>query len=241
MISKFTQKLLNAGFNVVKPEILEALPHDIKAFTQGLAFSQGMLYESTGTEDASSLRRLDPETGKIESLKTLSGHWGEGIAIQEGRIVQLTWHSGIAIVYDLADFSKLNEWSFAGEGWGLAAMDDGYVMTNGGGELIFRNQNFDLIKTVMARRKGLPLRWLNDLEYARERLLVHRLGDSFLYEIEPENGTIARLIDGSELIRLAKPKGDENVFNGIAYDKSTDTFFLTGKRWPLLFKVRISP
>ncbi|SFK71020.1 Glutamine cyclotransferase [Nitrosomonas aestuarii] len=240
-MSKFTQKLLNTGLDVVKPEIIEVLPHDTKAFTQGLAFSQGMLYESTGTDDASSLRRLNPGTGKIESLKALSGHWGEGIAIQEGRIVQLTWQSGVAIVYDLADFSKLDEWSFAGEGWGLTAIDDGYVMTNGGSELIFRNQNFDLIKTVMVRRKWLPLRWLNDLEYARDRLLVHRLGDRFLYEIELVNGTIARLIDGSELIQLAKPQGADNVFNGIAYDKATDTFFLTGKRWPLLFKVRISP
>ncbi len=238
-MGKFAQKMLNAGLSVVKPEILNILPHDTKAFTQGLAFTQGMLYESTGTNDASSIRRLDPNTGEIELLKPLSGHWGEGIAIHENHVVQLTWQSCIAIVYDITDFSALDEWHYTGEGWGLTATSDGYVMTNGSDKLQFRDRNFGLVKTVTAQRKRLPLRWLNDLEFARGNLFVHRLGDRYLYEIDADNCRIIRLIDGIELIQRAKPTGNENVFNGIAYDKLTDTFFLTGKRWPSLFKVRI--
>ncbi len=238
-MSTFTQKLLNAGLNVVKPEILDVLPHDTTAFTQGLAFTQDMLYESTGTNDASSIRRLDPSTGKIDVLKALIGHWGEGIAIHGNHMVQLTWQSCTAFVYDITNFSIVNKWSYTGEGWGLAATNDGYVMTNGSKALQFRNRNFELVKTVTARRKGLPLRWLNDLEYVHGRLLIHRHGDRYLYEIDPDSGSILRLIDGTALIQQAKPAGDDNVFNGIAYDKLTDTFFLTGKRWPLLFKVRI--
>ena len=239
MITKLTQALLNLGIDVVTPTVLEVLPHDTKAFTQGLAFAQGTLFESTGLKDSSSLRRLDPATGKIDLVKKLLGHWGEGIGIQGEHIVQLTWQSNIAFVYDLVNFTKLDEWSFAGEGWGLAAIGDGYVMTNGSGELIFRNQNFDIVKTVMARRKGLPLRWLNDLEYADGHLFVQRMGDHYLYEIEPISGAVVRLVEVTELSRLAKPRGCEEVLNGVAYDMLTETFFLTGKCWPLLFKVKI--
>jgi len=239
-MSKFTQKLLNAGLSVVKPEILNILPHDTNAFTQGMAFAQGMLFESTGTIEASSIRCLDPNTGEIISLRKLSGHWGEGIAIHKNHLVQLTWQSCIAIVYDITDFTVVDKWPYTDEGWGLAATRDGYVMTNGSEKLQFRDRNFDLAKTVTACRKGLPLRWLNDLEYAHGHLFVHRLGDRYLYEIDADNGRIIRLIDGIELIQLAKPIRDEYVFNGITYDKSTDTFFLTGKCWSTLFKVRIT-
>lgn len=238
-LSNITQSLLNAGIRITVPTILEALPHDATAFTQGLAYANDSLYESTGLDSESSIRRIDPLTGDIELARKLSGHFGEGIAVHEERIVQLTWRSNVAFVYRLDDFSVIEQWPFQGEGWGLAAIRDGFVMTNGSSELRFLDQRFQLIKTVKAMRKGTALGWLNDLEYAQGRLFVHRLGDHYLFEIDPARGRINRLIDCSELIRRAKPGEAGQVLNGIAYDPTGDIFYLTGKRWPLLFKVRI--
>lgn len=234
-----TQALLNVGIRVVVPEILDELPHDPVAFTQGLAFADSRLYEGTGLERGSSIRRIDPATGDVERIRELPGHFGEGIAVRGEQIVQLTWHSGVAFVYRLADFSRIDEWPVRGEGWGLAATGEGFVMTNGSSELRFLDPGFRPVRTAGVRRKGLALGWLNDLEIARGSLFVHRLGDRYLFEIDPDRGRVLRLIDGVELIRRAHPRGEADVFNGIAYDPEQDIFYLTGKRWPLLFKVRI--
>lgn len=239
VLHRYTQLLLNAGIKVVVPTILDELPHDPRAFTQGLAYAQGKLYESTGLNKESSIRQIDSISGKVENVRQLPGHFGEGLAVQGKRIVQLTFQSNIAFVYRLDDFSIVDEWPYDGEGWGLTATHNGFVMTNGGSELLFRNQCFDLVRTVKVRRKGMPLHWLNDLECARGRLFVHRLGDRYLFEIDPSCGSILRLIDGASLIRCAQPKGPVDVFNGIAYDPIGDIFFMTGKRWPVLFKVHI--
>jgi glutaminyl-peptide cyclotransferase len=241
MFHALTQSLLNFGIEVAAPIILGVLPHDTGAFTQGLAYAHGMLFESTGLSDGTSLRCLDPNTGKVEMMKKFSGYWGEGIAVQGEKIVQLTWQSNRALVYDLSNFTKLHEWSYEGEGWGLAAIQDGYVMTNGTEEILFRDNNFNLITTSIARRKMAGLRWLNDLEYAHGRLFVQRLGDSHVYEIDSQRGIVVRLINGKELIRRADPRKHEEVFNGIAYDWQSDIFYMTGKCWPFIFKVKIPP
>lgn len=236
--SNITQSLLNAGISIAVPTILDELPHDTTAFTQGMAYANDSLYESTGMDSESSIRRIDPVTGDIELARKLPGHFGEGIAVHEERIVQLTWRSNVAFVYRLDDFSIIEQWPFEGEGWGLAATRDGFVMTNGSSELRFLDKRFHLMKTVKARRKGTAPGWLNDLESAHGRLFVHRLGDHYLFEIDPARSGINRLIDCSELIRRAKPGEAGQVINGIAYDPTGDIFYLTGKRWPLLFKVR---
>lgn len=236
--SNITQSLLNAGISIAVPTILDELPHDTTAFTQGMAYANDSLYESTGMDSESSIRRIDPVTGDIELARELPGHFGEGIAVHEERIVQLTWRSNVAFVYRLDDFSIIEQWPFEGEGWGLAATRDGFVMTNGSSELRFLDKRFHLMKTVKARRKGTAPGWLNDLESAHGRLFVHRLGDHYLFEIDPARSGINRLIDCSELIRRAKPGEAGQVINGIAYDPTGDIFYLTGKRWPLLFKVR---
>ena len=221
------------------PTILDELPHDTTAFTQGMAYANDSLYESTGLDSESSIRRIDPVTGDIELARKLPGHFGEGIAVHEERIVQLTWRSNVAFVYRLDDFSIIEQWPFEGEGWGLAATRDGFVMTNGSSELRFLDQRFHLMKTVKARRKGTALGWLNDLESAHGRLFVHRLGDHYLFEIDPARGRINRLIDCSELIRRAKLGEAGQVRHGIATDPTGDIYYLTRKRGPLLFTVRI--
>ena len=234
-------RALNAGIPVVTPTVQAELPHDRSAFTQGLAYVDGKLAESTGLEHASSVRRLCAETGELEQSRELPGHYGEGIAYTDGKLVQLTWKSQKAIVYRWPDLEVIDEYRYEGEGWGLASIPGGFLMTDGSEKLIVRDGGFRITDTIRVTRKRYRMRWLNDLTYAKDCVYVNRLGREAIYEVSLSTGRVMRIIDCHKLVRRAKPSGSDALLNGIAFDADRDEFYVTGKRWPVIFRVTIPP
>lgn len=224
---------------VLKPTIVRVENHDRQAFTQGLAFAGSTLFESTGLDNNSSLRKLAPHSSEPDLIKPLEHHWGEGIAYRDSEIIQLTWKSGLAFVYKCPGLEHSKVLQYKGEGWGLAAFNDGFVMTDGSEWLTFRDSAFNIIRKTRVKIRGLPLRWLNDLEYAAGYIYANRLGDHHIYEINSDKGSVSRIIDCSDLVKIAGHGGPDDVLNGIAFLAEEGLFALTGKRWPKLFYVRI--
>ncbi len=224
----------------VIPVIVRSIAHDTLAFTQGLVFAGGYLFESTGQYDRSSLRRIDPSNGSVLKHVSLDGGlFGEGLALDGEHLVQLTWKSGRAIVYSRSDLSSAGEYAYSGEGWGLSATPDLFVMSNGTDTLYLRDRNFAVVRTTAVTMQGKPLRHLNELEYARGMLYANVWYSNWVFEIDLATGEVTRIVDCSELVASAEPLGDDAVLNGIAYNAQTATFYLTGKNWPLMFEVTI--
>lgn len=238
---KLVRGALNAGIPVVVPRIQAELPHDRNAFTQGLAYADGKLAESTGLSNASSVRRLCAKTGKLELSRELRGHWGEGIAYHDGKLFQLTWKSQKVIIYSWPDLEVVGECRYEGEGWGLASVPGGFLMTDGSEKLVARDSGFGITETKRVTRKFWRMLWLNDLTYAQGSVFVNRLADEAIYQVSPSTGRVMRIIDCQELVRRADPSGHEDVLNGIGFDAEREEFYMTGKRWPVIFRVKIPP
>jgi glutamine cyclotransferase len=229
-----------ADIPVVKPSVVRIIHHDSASFTQGLVFSGGRLYESTGLYGSSSLRRIDPVDGRLEkSIKLDSRFFGEGLALMDGRLVQLTWQEGKALIYSSGDFDEVDAFGYAGEGWGLAAGGTSFFMSNGSDTLYVRNRTFKIERKITVRINGKPLVRLNELEYARKSIYANVWYSNFIFEIDPGTGNVSRIIDCTDLAVQAGALEGENVLNGIAFDESTQRFFLTGKKWPMIFEVEI--
>lgn len=225
--------------DLVRPEIVRTIPHDPQAFTQGLVYASGKLYESTGLIGRSSLRRIDPKNGTIERLMPLDGIFAEGLALMDDRLVVLSLHSRRALVFSRQEFTHLAVHAYQGEGWGLATDDATFYMSNGTDTLYQRNKNFEIIRTVSVRWNGKHLSRINELEYADGKLYANVWSSDYIFVIDPQSGTVTRVIDGTPLIRAVAPRDERDVLNGIAYDPVARTFYLTGKNWPLMFEVRI--
>lgn len=218
-------------------------PHDDTAFTQGLVWrGDGELYESTGRRGASQLRRIDVASGDVVQRHDLEHrYFGEGLALVDGRLVQLTWQDEVAFVYDADSFEELETFRYTGEGWGLCFDGRRLVMSDGSSSLTFRDPTtFEPRGQVRVTLDGGPLDDLNELECVGDRVYANVLGDDRIYEIDPGSGDVTAIVDASSL----DPEGDESpdeVLNGIAYDSSTGHFYLTGKHWSQLFEVTFEP
>jgi glutamine cyclotransferase len=224
----------------VKPLVVRTIAHDTLAFTQGLLFRRGRLYESTGIHGQSSLREIDTASGSVAKLVTLDARlFGEGLAVYGDLLVQLTWQSGRALVYSLNDFSVVDAYTYSGEGWGLTAAEGFFVMSNGSDTLYRRDSRFAIVKAVPVTLNGKPLTKLNELEYARGMVYANVWYSSYVFEIDANTGRVRRIVDCSELVAEAGSLDEEDVLNGIAYDQERDTFYLTGKNWPMVFEVQI--
>jgi len=229
-----------AAVETVQPVVIRTIRHDTSAFTQGLIFDRGMLLESTGLYGRSSLRRLDAADGAEKHKTALDARlFGEGLALRNGRLVQLTWKEGRALVYSPSDFTVVGAFTYAGEGWGLASWPEGYIMSNGSDTLYFRNDEFAVVRVVRVTFRGAPLTRLNELEYARGKVYANVWYSNYIFEIDPHTGVVRRSIDCSDLAAQAGMLTGENVLNGIAYDESAGRFYITGKNWPLIFEVSI--
>jgi len=228
-----------AGVPTVTPRIVRTLPHDPKAFTQGLLFRDGRLWESTGLVGSSSLRCLDPEDGHVVRQVDVEGVWGEGIATRGDLLVQLTYTSGFATVYSYPGLRKLGELPYEGEGWGLTTMDGMYVMSDGSDVLRVRDADFRVVRELPVRLGNRPLTGLNDLEYTNGSLYVNVLFDSDIFEVCPMTGSVRRVVDATGIVRRSRRRGRDEVLNGIAFAEPSGTFYLTGKRWRYLFEVEI--
>ncbi len=223
-------------------KILATYPHDPGAFTQGLVWDGGVLYESTGLYGKSSLRRVEPMSGEGLDRRAVDPNlFAEGLAMVGDRLVQLTWKAGIALVYDLATLELVDEYGFNGEGWGLAYDGNLLVMSDGSHRLTLRDSS-DLRwrVTVEVQLGGKKVENINELELVDGDLYANVWGEERIIRLDPETGVVDGVIDCSGLLE-ASEKSRVDVLNGIAYDPVSETFWLTGKFWPRMFQVVFVP
>lgn len=226
-------------------ELIETLSHDTAAFTQGLELSDGRLFESTGLFDQSSLRELDPETGEVIRLIDVPEVFAEGITVVEegdgATVLQLSWLAEQAFRYDRETFEVVETYSYEGQGWGLCHDEQRLVMSNGSSTLQFRDvDDFSLLGTVDVTFAGAPIEQLNELECVDGRVWANIWMSSLIVEIDPSSGNVTRVLDASSLTPPGFENSTDNVLNGIAYDAVDDTYLITGKRWPDIFRIRIN-
>ncbi len=225
-------------------EILRVLPHDPGAYTQGLLLHDGLFYESTGTYGGSTLREVDPETGTVLRSHALpEAYFGEGLALVGDRLIQLTWQEGVAWVYDRATFEVLDRIEYAGNGWGLCHDGTSLWMTTGGSLLVRRDpETFEVLERVPVTLADRPLYEVNELACVGDYIYGNVFQTDRIVRIRKATGEVVAEIDATPLNpRSGRPVDPEAVLNGIAWNPETDTFFLTGKRWPTMFEVRFVP
>jgi glutamine cyclotransferase len=219
-------------------EVVARHPHDRDAFTQGLVYRNGKLFESTGLRGRSSLREVDLETGAVlRRVDVEPPHFAEGLAELGGRLYQLTWQSRLGFVYDATSFAPTGEFPYEGEGWGLT--DDGrsLVMSDGTSVIRFLDPaTFAVRRTITVTDEGVPVTNLNELEYIRGEIYANVWHTDTILRIHPRTGQVTGVID---MAGLLPPDGTPvDVLNGIAYDADGGRIFVTGKLWPALFEVR---
>ncbi len=225
-----------AGYRVVA-----TYPHDPDAFTQGLVFD-GDLYEGTGLEGRSTLRRVDLATGEVLQSRDLSPeHFGEGVAVVGDRIYQLTLETGTCFVYDRETFAVLETYAYPGAGWGLASDGKRLVMSDGSDRLVFRDPaTFAALGHVDVRDGGVEVSNLNELEVVGGEIWANVWLTDRIARIDPASGRVTGWIDLAGLLSAAEA-GTADVLNGIAHDPATGRVFVTGKLWPALFEIEPTP
>ena len=228
----------SASAQAVTPRIEAVFPHDSMAFTQGLELFEGRFFESTGLTGRSTLRRVTVTTGAVEKSVALdSSLFGEGLARIDRQLIQLTYTTGVAIVYDLDTLAELKRFTYTGEGWGLCYDGTDLLMTNGSDKLVFRDPTtFAVRREVTVRLNGAAVDRLNELECVGSLVYMNEWQTDNILRVDKATGNVLTLIDASALL-TADEKRNANVLNGIAYDESKRHFYLTGKYWPKLFEV----
>lgn len=221
-------------------KIINTYPHDSTAFTQGLEFFNGFLYEGTGLYGESSLKKINLNNGEILKIKKLPGnHFGEGITILDDKIYQLTWKENTAYVYDL-NFNLLKEFSYKGEGWGLTNDGQYLIMSNGSNKIYYRDpEDFSVLRTIEVAAYGEKISNINELEYINDEIYANIWFEDYILRINPESGEINSMINVSGIIDPDNYSHEIDVLNGIAYDKDTGRLFVTGKLWPHIFEIEI--
>lgn len=245
-IALLTLALWACGSDVVEyeMEILRAFPHDSTAYTQGFLLHDGQFFESTGQYGTSTIRRVEPETGRILARRSLPEDlFGEGLARVGDRLVQLTWKEGKALVYGVAELDSVGAFEYEGEGWGLCHDGTSLYMSDGSSTLTLRDPNtFDVTGTLPVTRDGFSVRSLNELECVGDRIWANVYLTDRIVEIDKATGNVVGELDAHSLSLAArKPTDVGAVLNGIAHDPATGTFFLTGKLWHAVYEVRLSP
>jgi glutaminyl-peptide cyclotransferase len=214
-------------------------PHDSGAFTQGLLWHAGRLYESTGRYGESSLRMIDVESGNVVQRVDLgSQYFGEGIALHDGRLYQLTWREGVAFVYDPLTLRASGRVDYTGEAWGLTSDGESLIVSDGSSYLTWVDpEGFSLRRTVRVTDGGRPVDQLNELEWIRGEIWANVWHSTQIVRIDPATGAVRGRL---ELAPLVPPVADrEAVLNGIAYDEEGDRIFVTGKLWPVLYEIAV--
>lgn len=223
----------------LKVEVIRSYPHDPRAFTQGLVWQDGVLYESTGMVGQSSLRRVDLATGAVrQRVDVPAPYFAEGLADVGNRLFQLTWQHGRVFVYDRSTFGRVGEFGYQGEGWGLCYNGTSLVMSNGSDALTLHSpRTFEVERTVRVTMDGKPLHQLNELECVGTDVYANVWQTDTIVRIDLPSGRVTARIDASGLLTPAERMGVD-VLNGIAYDPADQTFLLTGKWWPKMFRVK---
>lgn len=230
------------GAQTLEYEVLRSLPHDNGAYTQGLVFHDGVLFESTGRYGESSIRKTLLETGEVLQMTSLDEeYFGEGLALVGPELIQLTWKSGLALVFDTASLSLQRTMEYEGEGWGLCFDGTSLYMSNGTDRLLRRNpETFQVLEEIQVTRNGFPVWRVNELECVGDHIYANVYQSTDILRIRKETGEVTGQMDGFRLSAAARRAPDaEAVLNGIAYDPETNLFYFTGKLWQSLFEVRL--
>ncbi|MEA1889751.1 MAG: glutaminyl-peptide cyclotransferase [Pseudomonadota bacterium] len=224
-------------------EVINTYPHDPKAFTQGLIFQDGYLYESTGQYGHSSLRKIELETGKIIKNKNLDDEiFAEGLTLYNQQLLQLSWKDGTAFVYDQDSFDLIRTFHYPGEGWGLTTYNKQLIMSDGSSVLRFLDPvTFKEIRRLSVSRFGKQVKRLNELEMVKGNIFANVWLTEQLVIISPQTGKVIGAVDLRGLLNKHGTAVKANILNGIAYDPDGDRLFVTGKYWPKLFEIRLTP
>jgi glutamine cyclotransferase len=223
--------------------IVAAYPHDATAFTQGLAYRDGFLYEGTGREGQSSLRKVRLDTGAVVQQVNLEPDlFGEGITLLNGKVIQLTWKSEIGFVYDLNSFRLLRRFSYSGEGWGLATNGRELFLSDGTSEIrVLDGETFQEKRRLKVHDGSTPVDQLNELEFVEGQIFANVWHSNRVARISPQTGDVIGWIDLTGLLSPMYRLEPEAVLNGIAYDAVRKRLFVTGKLWPRVFEIKLSP
>jgi glutamine cyclotransferase len=221
-------------------DVVRTFPHDRGAFTQGLVFRNGRLLESTGMNGESSLREVELETGRVvKQVAVPRQFFAEGLAVVGDRAYQLTWTTQKGFIYDADTFAKLGEFDYPGEGWGLATDGQLLILSNGSNRITFLDPlSFQPRRVIDAVAEGKPVAQLNELEFIHGEIFANVWGTDTVARIAPD-GRVRGMVDFSGLLAPGERRPDTDVLNGIAYDAEHDRLFVTGKRWPKIFEVRL--
>jgi glutaminyl-peptide cyclotransferase len=216
--------------------VVNTYPHDTSAFTEGLVFCNGSLFESTG--EKSSLRRVNLTSGEVlQEFRLPSEYFGEGLTTVDGKLVQLTWQNGIGFVYDMETFDLLGNFSIATEGWGLTYDGTNLIMSDGTSNLYFLNPaTYEVVGQVNVKDGNNSITNINELEYINGDVYANIWMTQKIAIINPQTGQIKGWVD---LTGIYQPQGFNDVLNGIALDKQTNRLFVTGKDWPNLYEIKI--
>ncbi|HUN05137.1 MAG TPA: glutaminyl-peptide cyclotransferase [Aggregatilineales bacterium] len=232
-----------AQIELLRPVVLNTYPHDTNAFTQGLLLHEGVFYESTGRVGLSTLRKVEIESGEVlQSVDVPPPVFAEGLTLVDDRLIQITWQSNEAYVYDLETFEKLETFNYEGEGWGICYDGESLWMSDGSNILTERDPvTFEVLDTVEVLAWEQPVTMLNELECVDDVVFANIWQTDFIVRIDKATGTVTGLVDGSELLTVEQRQELEPgaVLNGIAWNPEDETFYLTGKLWPSVFEVQL--
>lgn len=228
---------------MVRAQVLARFPHDSDAFTEGLFYHDGALFESSGLVGRSEIRKVDLKTGKVlRSVKLPPSLFGEGIVDWKGEIVSVTWKARTGFRWRMRDFKRLSKFSYPGEGWGMTHNATDLILSDGTADLRFLNpQSFALRHRLRVTYRGRPLTQLNELEWVDGSIFANVWQQNAIVRIDPKTGKVTQVIDVSALTAEADAHGEDPVPNGIAWDAKHHRLFVTGKNWPILFQIALPP
>ena len=231
-----------AQLNIYDYKVVKSYPHDDDAFTQGLIYLDGYLYESTGKRTRSSLRKVELETGKVLQQHNMDDiYFGEGIVDWNDQIIGITWQENTGFVFDRSSFSVESTFGYTGEGWGLTRDDSVLYMSDGTHQIrVLDPKTQKELRRFDVTLKGQPLAYLNELEWVEGQIFANLYGTDLIARINPKTGVVEGVINLANLLPAEDfEQGHTGVLNGIAYDSATKRLFVTGKQWPTLFEIEL--
>lgn len=232
-----------SGPRVYRAEVVATYPHDSSAFTQGLLWHDGSLFESTGREGQSGVREVDLSSGQVLNRSAIpADQFGEGLALWQDELVSLTWHDGVIHRWNADTLEPLeSKDDLPFEGWGLTTSSEGLIHSDGSDTLrVLDPETYAVLRSVKVTLNGRPLRRLNELEFIDGLVFANVWQSPFIVAIDPADGAVQKLIDLRELIARVPVSGSDAVLNGIAWDAEDRRLFVTGKLWPSLFEIELT-